>query len=102
MWLPGKRYQCSDVCRSAQISCEGLRGGMNRAVDGIDESWLARVGDSAEYRWEKPVKLQNTRLVFDSFLNRPEKNIIANIHKLVVLDFTLNWRNNSQQGFKEC
>ena len=77
MWLPGKRYQCSDVCRSAQISCEGLRGGMNRAVDDIDESWLAKAGDSAEYRWDKPVKLQNTRFVFDSFLNRPEKNIIV-------------------------
>ena len=77
MWLPGKRYQCSDVCRSAQISCEGLRGGMNRAVDDIDESWLAKAGDSAEYRWKTPVKLQNTRLVFDSFLNRPEKNIIV-------------------------
>lgn len=50
---------------------------MNRAFDGEDNSWHASSGSSVEYRWQQPVKLRNTRLVFDSDLDRPEKNIIV-------------------------
>ena len=77
MFLPGKRYQAPEICCMAEVSCEGLRSGMNRTFDGVDESWHAAVGDSAEYRWKQPVKLSQTRLVFDSDLDRPEKNIIV-------------------------
>lgn len=82
-FLPGSRYQVPEVTRRAALTAsgggspEGLRGGMNRAIDGIDESWRAAPGDSAEYRWEKAVFLKSTRIVFDSDLNRPEKNLIA-------------------------
>jgi hypothetical protein len=81
-FLPGLRYRVSELTRSASLTAasgnpEGLRGGSNRAMDGVDESWRAAPGDSAEYRWEKPVHLKCTRLVFDSDLNRPEKNIVA-------------------------
>ena len=77
MFLPGKCYKVADVCAEAELSCEGLRSGMNRAFDGVDKSWKASCGSSAEYRWKTPVKLGNTRLVFDSDLDRPEKNIIV-------------------------
>ncbi len=77
MFLPGMRYKVSAVCAAANLTCEGLRSGMNRAFDNTDESWHAVCGDSAEYRWENPVWLNRTRLVFDSDLDRPEKNIIV-------------------------
>lgn len=77
MFLPGKRYQVPAISAAASLSHEGLRSGMNRAFDGVDNSWHAEVGDSVEYRWQAPVKLRNTRLVFDSDLDRPEKNIIV-------------------------
>ena len=77
MFLPGKRYKVAPVCAEAALSCEGLRSGMNRAFDGEDNSWHASSGSSVEYRWQQPVKLRNTRLVFDSDLDRPEKNIIV-------------------------
>ena len=81
-FLPGFRYQVPETTRRAKLTASsgdpaGLRGGMNRAIDGVDESWLAGPGDSAEYRWEAPVGLRTARLVFDSDLNRKEKNIIA-------------------------
>ena len=81
-FLPGLRYRVSELTRAASLSAvsgepEGLRGGLNRARDGVDESWKAAPGASAEYRWEHPVHLKLTRLVFDSDLNRPEKNLVA-------------------------
>ena len=77
IFLPGRCYQVSAICQQAQIACPGLRSGRNRAFDGVDESWHASPGDSMEYRWTTPVKLQSTRLVLDSDLDRPEKNIIV-------------------------
>ena len=76
-FLPGRRYLPSKVCREAEISCEGLRGGLNRAFKGVDESWSAKVGGSIEYRWKAPVSLKETRLTFDSDLNRYAMNVIV-------------------------
>ena len=81
-FLPGLRYTPSALTRDAALSADcgdpsGLRGGLNRAIDGVDESWPAAPGATAEYRWETPRRLSGCRLVFDSDLNRPEKNIVA-------------------------
>lgn len=62
---------------AANVSHEGLRGGLNRVIDEADESWNACVGDYAEYSWDKEVDIHECRLVFDSDLNRPEKNIVV-------------------------
>ncbi|MBE6355820.1 MAG: FAD-dependent oxidoreductase [Lentisphaerae bacterium] len=75
IWLPGKRFAANGLTASAEISCEGLRGGLNRVIDGVDESFTARIGSQAEYRWTAPVKIRNCRFIFDSDLNRKEKNI---------------------------
>ena len=75
MWLPGKRFAANELTRSAEISFEGLRGGLNRVTGKTDESMTAHVGSQAEYRWDKPVKISNCRFVFDSDLDRKEKNI---------------------------
>ena len=81
-FLPGLRYRVPELTRAAALTAtsgtpEGLRGGMNRAFDGTDESWRAAPGDAAEDRWERPVRLKLARLVFDSDLNRKGKNIVA-------------------------
>ena len=81
-YLPGLRYRVSELTREAALTASsgdpaGLRRGLNRAIDGVDESWKAAPGAQAEYRWKHPVHLTLTRLVFDSDLNRPEKNIVA-------------------------
>ena len=77
VFLPGLRYKVPAICAQASVTCEGLRSGLNRVFDNEDHSWQAAAGDSAEYRWKTPVKLQSTRLTFDSNLNRREKNIIV-------------------------
>ena len=81
-FLPGFRYRVPEVTSRAELTASsgdpaGLRQGMNRAFDGTDESWLAGAGDFVQYRWEKPTAIQTVRLVFDSDLDRPEKNITA-------------------------
>ncbi len=76
-WLPGKRFTPPELTAAAAISHEGLRGGLNRVTDQADESWSAKAGDSAEYQWDKEVNIHECRLVFDSDLDRKEKNIIV-------------------------
>ena len=81
-FLPGFRYQVSQITADGELTAStgdpaGLRGGMNRAIDGVDESWRAGAGDFVQYHWDEPVKLSEVRLVFDSDLNRLEKNITA-------------------------
>ena len=81
-FLPGFRYQVSQITTDGKLTAStgnpaGLRGGMNRAIDGVDESWRAGAGDFVQYCWENPVELSEVRLVFDSDLNRQEKNITA-------------------------
>ena len=81
-FLPGFRYQVSAVTAAGELTAStgdpaGLRGGMNRAIDGVDESWRGGAGDCVQYSWQEPVELSEVRLVFDSDLNRREKNITA-------------------------
>ena len=81
-FLPGFRYQVPEVTARAALTAStgdpaGLRGGMNRSIDGVDESWRGGVGDFVQYSWLDPVDLQEVRLVFDSDLNHREKNITA-------------------------
>lgn len=67
-----------------------------------DESWHTELGESAEYTWDKPFFVQNSRLVIDSNLSRPEKNIIAlrrldtpryRLPATMVKKFRLDYRN---------
>lgn len=77
MWLPGKRYVAPELTQIATVSNEGLRGGLNRVTEEADESMVAKVGDTASYKWDKEVNVKECRLVFDSNLDRPEKNIVV-------------------------
>jgi hypothetical protein len=52
--------------------------GQNRITDEADEAWYAKAGDSVEYSWSSPMKLKESRLIFDSNLKDFQpKNIVA-------------------------
>lgn len=81
-YLPGFRYQAPALTVEAHLAAssgnpEGLRGGLNRVVGDTDESWNAAAGDFAEYTWETPRLLSETRIIFDSDLSRPQRNLVA-------------------------
>ncbi len=83
-YLPNFRYVPSDLTMAGTLvsdnnrSPEGLRMGQNRITDEADEAWYAKAGDSVEYSWSSPMKLKESRLIFDSNLKDFQpKNIVA-------------------------
>ena len=51
-----------------------LRDGMDRDWDDGEHGWRAPLGSAAEYRFAEEIELHEARLVFDSFLDRREKD----------------------------
>ena len=51
-----------------------LRDGMDRDWDDGGHGWRAPLGSAAEYRFAEEIELREARLVFDSFLDRREKD----------------------------
>ena len=83
-YLPNFRYSPSDLTLCGTLTSsngkkpEGLRMGQNRITAEADEAWYAKKGDSVEYTWSMPVKLSESRLIFDSdFSDFQPKNIVA-------------------------
>ena len=82
-FLPGVNRIVPEFSKSAQLISnngydpEVLRNGKDRSDDQNSNKWLCRGGDSAEYRFTAPCTVNRMRLVLDSDLNRPEKNIVA-------------------------
>ncbi|MBR7127854.1 MAG: FAD-dependent oxidoreductase [Lentisphaeria bacterium] len=83
-YLPRFRYIPSDLIMAGTLTAdngkspEGLRMGQNRITDEADEAWYARVGNQVEYSWSSPIKLSQSRLIFDSDLaDFQPKNIVA-------------------------
>ncbi len=76
-YLPWLRRDIPLLARNARLEAsagdpEPLRSGLNRPVDGTEQFWMAAPGDWVAYKFDRPVKLQRMRLVFDSDLNRPK------------------------------
>lgn len=82
-FLPGFRREIPKLSRNADLSvsngadAEVLRDGYDRNIEDTCHRWNCQKGDSAEYRFAKPQKISRIRLVLDSDLSRPEKNIVA-------------------------
>jgi len=57
---------------------EPLRNGLDRPIDGADNGWRAPLGEHVTYTFDQVQRVRALRLVFDSDLNRPEKNQHAN------------------------
>ena len=78
--LPGLRREVRGPCAAAKLAStsgdgvERLRDGMDRDWDDGEHGWRAPLGSAAEYRFAEEIELHEARLVFDSFLDRREKD----------------------------
>jgi len=85
-YLPWQKRDISELTREASLSAkagkaEPLRNGVDRPVGDNDNSWCAPCGNWIEYRFDEPQNITETRIVFDSNLNRNIRNMPC-IHKL--------------------
>ena len=82
-FLPGFRREIPELSRKAALTVSNgadadvLRDGFDRNIEDVCHRWNCKKGDSAEYRFDQPQKISRIRIVFDSDLSRPEKNIVA-------------------------
>ncbi|MDR0732112.1 MAG: FAD-dependent oxidoreductase [Treponema sp.] len=74
-WLPGLHREASALTAAAVLRAPGgnaevLRNGVDRPIAAEDGGVYLKFGERAEYLFEKTVRLNRVRLVFDSDLNR--------------------------------
>jgi len=79
-YLPWHARRVPELTRQAALCAsegdpEPLRNGIDRPVNGQDNGWRGNIGSWVEYAWEGTRRVRGLRLVFDSDLNRPEKNM---------------------------
>ena len=106
-FLPGFQREISVLSKNAVLSvsnngnAELLRDGFDRNIEGVSHRWDCQKGDCAEYRFAKPEKISAIRIVLDSDLSRPEKNIVAlrttkqpdlRLPETLVKSFDLTWQ----------
>ena len=82
-YIPGLTREIPQICREAVISAsregaELLRNGIDRAIDGNENSWKCSAGDKVTYKLAKTEKVTELRLVFDSDLSRDHLNMVSN------------------------
>ena len=83
-YLPWNKREIPELTRKAELTAsagdpEPIRNGMDRPVGEVDNGWMGTVGDSwIEYNFGKLEKISKMRFVFDSNLNREEKNMPCN------------------------
>jgi hypothetical protein len=85
-YLPWQKRELSRLSAEASLSAksgnpEPLRNGLDRPAGENGNLWVGPCGSWIEYRFEKPQQLTETRIVFDSDLNRNIKNMPC-IHRL--------------------
>lgn len=71
-YLPGFSRKVPDLTLSAETNAPVLRNGMDR---GEENCWIGQAGDSVTYRFAKPEKVSEIRLVFDSNFKRNYHNM---------------------------
>lgn len=82
-FLPGFRRAVPELSKRSELSvsngenAEVLRDGFDRPDENISHCWHCKSGDFAEYRFDSVQKISRIRVILDSDLNRPEKNIVA-------------------------
>ncbi len=106
-YLPGFQREIPALSKKAALTvsngenAELLRDGCDRNIGDDSHRWDCKNGDSAEYRFTKPQKISRIRLVLDSDLSRPEKNIVAlrttnqpelKLPATLVKSFDLTWQ----------
>lgn len=104
-YIPGIRRKISPVAEKAAVNCEIIRNGFDR---GDENLWLGNKGDFIEYTFEKPELVKELRIVFDSSLNRCERNMRcsyplnmsdANPPKTLIRDYEISYElENGETG----
>ncbi|HOX07223.1 MAG TPA: FAD-dependent oxidoreductase [Planctomycetota bacterium] len=74
-WLPWKRREIPEPARSAKLAAsagdpEPLRSGVDRPQGADSNAWTAKPGSWVECRFDRPRRVSEARMVFDSDLNR--------------------------------
>jgi hypothetical protein len=82
-YLPWRVRQVPALAQKAVLSAsegnpEPLRNGLDRPIAGEDNGWTGEIGGWVQYAFAGPQRVRKLRFVFDSDLNRPEKNQYAN------------------------
>jgi hypothetical protein len=85
-YLPWQKRTVSSITSEASLSAtsgdpDPLRTGQDRPIGEDENQWVGWCGDRIEYRFDAPQQLGETRIVFDSDLNRGIKNM-PHIHRL--------------------
>ena len=85
-YLPWQKREVSRLTGEASLSAksgnpEPLRNGVDRPVGDSENMWSGPCGSWIEYRFDEPKQLGETRIVFDSDLNRKTGNMPC-IHRL--------------------
>ena len=83
-YLPWNARQVPALAQNARLEAssgdpEPLRNGLDRPIDDAnsgwrDNGWTGRPGDWVQYAFDGVKRVRRLRFVFDSDLNRPEKN----------------------------
>lgn len=78
VWLPWKTQNISNVMKNIKMMGEGenlemLINGHDRPIDGADNAWTCRAGDTVTFAFEGMEKIESIRIVFDSDLNNNKR-----------------------------
>ena len=79
-YLPWQVRQVPALTQAARLTAsEGdptpLRNGIDRPIGGLDNGWSGDIGSWVEYAFDEPRDIRAVRFVFDSDLNRHDKNM---------------------------
>lgn len=79
-YLPRKTRQVPPLTQGAGLTAsegdpEPLRNGLDRPTGEADNGWTGSVGSWVQYTFDSATRVRGMRFVFDSDLNRPEKNM---------------------------
>ncbi len=112
-FLPGRKRKPSEKAQKAELTAqtgnpESLRNGIDRINGGSDNCWKAKIGDYAEYKFDKVSQIDGLRLVFDSNLNRgldtiflkPKNFERLSVPKTLVKAFRIDYLNEDNQWQK--
>jgi hypothetical protein len=82
-YLPWNERPVPALARQAALAAsvgdaEPLRNGLDRPIAGADNGWTAPLGEHVTYTFDRVEHVRRVRIIFDSDLNRPEKNEHAN------------------------
>ena len=94
-YIPFKHRKISSLTGTAEISASNsvdagpVVNGYDRTITDDLNAWTAKMGDALEFRWEKPVSIEQIRLVFDSNLSREHDRNMVSYYSLDIKPFTV-------------